>query len=91
MKNIVAVDIANTADGIAHDLLDVELGLGRDLAADADYVALDEGLAGDAAGFVLREAGVEHGIGDRVGDFIGMAFANRLGGKNVVFAHGKSG
>ena len=66
MKNIVAIDVANPSDGIAHDLFDVELGLGRDLAADADDVALDEGLAGDAASFVLREAGVEHGIGDRV-------------------------
>ena len=75
--------------GSAHDLLDVELGPGGDFAADADNITLYERLAGDTAAAILRKAGVEYRIGDRVGDFVGMAFANRLGRENVVFAHKK--
>ena len=49
VKHIIIIHVADPTDGIAHDLLYIELGLGRDFAADADDVALDECLAGDAA------------------------------------------
>ena len=47
-------DEPDVAAHLTNDRLVINLGLGRDLAADADDVALDEGLAGDATGFVLR-------------------------------------
>ena len=87
VKHIIVVNVADPADGIAHDLFDVELGLGRNFTADADDVAFDECLAGDPAAAILREAGVKHSVGYCVGYFVGMAFANRLRRKNVVFVH----
>ena len=66
---------------------EIELGLGRDFAADDDDVGLGVGFAGDAAELVLREAGVQHGIGNGVGDLVRMAFADGLGGKDVIVAH----
>jgi hypothetical protein len=51
-------------------------------------VALDEGLAGDAGEAVLGEARVEDGIRDAVGDLVGVAFADRLGGEGVGYGTG---
>ncbi len=87
VKHVVVVDVADLADRVARDLHEVELGLGRDLAADDHDVRLDVGFTGDAAELVLRQARIEDGVGNRVGDFVGMAFTDGLGGKNVTVAH----
>ena len=63
VKHIIVVNVADPADGIAHDLFDVELGLGRNFTADADEVAFNECLASDPAAAILREAGVKHSVG----------------------------
>ena len=85
VKHVVVVDVADFADGVAGDLHEVELGLGGDLAADDGDVGLHVGFAGDAAELVLREAGVQHGVGNGVGDFVRMAFADGLGRKDERF------
>ena len=87
VEHVVVVDVADLADALARDLDEVELGLGRDLAADDHDVRLDVGFAGDAAELVLREAGVEDGVGNRVGDFVGMTFADGFRGEDVSVAH----
>ncbi len=87
VEDVVVVDVADVADCAPRDLLEVELGLGRDLAANHHDVRLDEGLAGDAAELVLRQAGVEDGIGNRVGDFVGMALADGFRREDVSIAH----
>ena len=46
---------------------------------DDDDVGLHIGFAGDAAELVLRERGVQHGVGNGVGDLVRMAFADGLG------------
>jgi hypothetical protein len=92
VEDIVVIDISDAADGFANDRTNVHDGVesgafdfrNGDFATHHDGVAFHEGLASDAAGLVNREAGIEHGIGDRVADFIGMAFANGFGGKNVT-------
>ena len=71
MKHVIVVDVADLANRFARDLFDVELRLGGDLAADDHHVRLDVGLARDAAELVLREAGIEHRVGNRVGDLVG--------------------
>jgi hypothetical protein len=45
---------------------------------------LDQGLAGDAGARVLREDGVEHGVGDLVGDLVRVAFGDGLGGEQLL-------
>ena len=88
MENVVVIHIADLADGIADDGVVIELRLGGDFAAHDDDIALGVGLAGDAAVRVLREAGVEDGVGNGVANFVGMAFANGLGGENETSRHG---
>jgi hypothetical protein len=87
VEDVVVVHVADLADRGARDLLEVELGLGGDLAADDDHVRLDERLTGDAAVLVLRQAGVEHRIGNRVGDLVRMAFADGLRREDESIGH----
>ena len=90
MKHVIVVDVADLADRLARDLLDVELGLGGDLAADDHHVRLDVGFAGDAAELVLRQAGVEDRIGNRVGDLVGVPLTDRFRRKDVSVTHSYS-
>ena len=87
VEDVVAVDIADLTDGIADDLHVVELRLGGDLAANNGNVALHIRFAGYAAVLVLREAGVENGVGNGVSNFVGMAFADGLRGEDVALGH----
>ena len=64
---------------IADDLNVIEFGFGGDFPADDGDVAFHVGFAGDPSGGILREAGIQHGIRNGVGHFVGMAFANGLG------------
>ena len=57
------------------------LRLRGDFAADDDDVAFGVGLASDAAVRILRQAGVEHRIGNGVANFVRMAFADGFGEK----------
>ena len=88
VKHVVVVDVADFADGLAGDGDVIELRLGGDFTADDGDVGLDVAFARDAAELVLREAGVQHGIGNGVGHLVRMAFADGLGGKDIVLAHG---
>ena len=74
--------VPDLAHGIADDRLVIDLGRGRDLAGEHHVVALDQGLAGDAALRILREAGVEHAVGNKIGDFVRVTFADGLRGEN---------
>ena len=87
VEHIVVVHIADFANGLAGQLHVVELGLGGDLTADHGDVGLHVGFTGDAAELVLRKAGVQDGIGDRVGDLVGMALADGLGREDEAVAH----
>jgi hypothetical protein len=70
--------VADLADPPADEPRDVDVGLGRYLARDDDEPGCDERLAGDAAGWIVREHRIEHGVGDLVGDLVGVAFRHRL-------------
>ena len=87
----VGVDVADLADRLAGDLLDVDVGLGGDLAGDDDEAGVDERLAGDAARRVVAQDGVEDAVGDLVGDLVGVTLGHGLGGEEVLVvgvAHG---
>ena len=79
----VGVGVTNLAHGVAHDLFDVDPGRGGHFAGYHHHAGLDQGFAGDARLGVLLQDGVQHRIGDLVGDFIGMAFGDRLGSKQL--------
>ena len=68
----------------AHQGLEVHPGAGRDLARDHGDARLHQRFAGDARLRVAREDRVQHGVGDLVGDLVGVPFGNGLGGEQVV-------
>ena len=90
MEHVVVVDVADLADAVARDLDEIELGLGGDLAADDHHVRLHVGFAGDAAELVLCEARIEDRVGNRVGDFVGVTFADGFRREDVSVAHSDS-
>ena len=55
-----------------------------DLPGLADELGRDEGLAGDAGVGVLAQVGVEDGVGNLIGNLVGMSFSNGFGGKQVT-------
>ena len=80
----VGVDVADLADRLASDLLDVDERLGRDLARDHDQAGVHERLARHAAGRVVTHHCVQHAVGDLVGHLVGVSFRHRLGGEQVL-------
>ena len=73
------VIVADVLDGLADDLLVVDLGLGGDLTKDHDHAGLGGRLAGDLGEGILRQAGIEDGVGDLIGDLVGVALTDGLG------------
>ena len=73
------VIVADVLDGVADNLLVVELGLGGDLTEDHDHTGLGGGLASDLGEGVLSQAGIENGIGNLIGDLIGVTLTDGLG------------
>jgi hypothetical protein len=51
------------------------------------HAGLDVGFAGDPRLGILLDDGVEHGIGDLVGNLVRMTFGYGLGGKQVTVCH----
>ena len=84
----VGFRVADLADGFAHDLGDVDVRLRADLARDVDLPGDREGFHRHAAERIRREDGVEHGVGDLVGDFIGVALGHRFRGEESAVGHG---
>jgi hypothetical protein len=88
VEDVIIVHVADLAHGIAHDLDIIQFGFRSDLAADDDDVAFGVGLASDPAVGILRQARIEHRIGNRVANFVGVTFPNGFGRKNVTTRHG---
>ena len=59
VEAVLRAGVADVADRLAHDFLEVDDGVGRDFAGDDDEAGGDQRFAGDAALRVLREDGVE--------------------------------
>ena len=87
MKNVVVVHVTNLAHRVANDLHVIEVRFSRDLAANDDDVAFCISLAGNTTMSVVCQAGIEHRIRNRIANFIGMTFTNRLGRKNIATWH----
>ena len=78
------VDVADVPDHLAHQLLDVDVRRGGDLAGHDDEVGRDQRLARDAAHRVVAQEGVEDAVADLVGDLVGVALGDRLGGEQEL-------
>jgi len=81
VEAVEGVVVSDGLDGAADDLLEIDVGFGGDFSGDDDEAGGGEGFAGDAAGGVFGQAGVEDSVGNLVGDLIGMAFGDGFGSK----------
>ena len=87
MKHIIVVHVTDFAHRIPHDVDVIEFRLARYFAANNDDIALSVGFAGDTASLVDREAGVEHGIGNGIANFIRVTFTHGFGRKDKTTEH----
>ena len=87
VERFALLRVADLPNRVAHHLVVIEIGLRRDLTRDDDEVRFHHRLARHAAVLVLRQAGVQHRIGNRIGDFVRMTLGHRLGGENIGFGH----
>jgi hypothetical protein len=78
--------VADVLDGVADNLLVVELGLGADLTKDHDHAGLGGRLASDLGERVLGQAGIEDGVRDLISDLVGVALTDGLGLEEAVSA-----
>lgn len=75
------VGVAELAHGGADEGLGIDADAGGDLAGEDDGAVFDECLDGDARGGVLSKVGVEQGVGEEIGDLVGVAGADGFGGE----------
>ena len=89
VEPVLGPGVADALDRLADDPGQVGVGLARDLAGDEGEPGRHHGLAGDAAIGILLEQRVEHGVGDLVGDLVGMPLGDRLRREKMasVLAH----
>ena len=84
----IRVGVADLADRLARDLLDVHVRRGGDLTGHDDEPRVHEGLARHAAGRVIAQHGVEDAVGDLVRDLVGVPLGNGLRGEQeLVVGH----
>ena len=77
--------IADLAHSIAHDLLQVNVCVRRDLAHDGNQPRRAECLARHARQGILPEHLVQDRIGNDVADLVGMPLGHGLTGKKLFF------
>jgi len=83
VEALVAVVVADSLGGVADGLGDVYIAIAGDFPGDDGEAGGDHGFAGDSGVGVHGEHGIENGIGDLVGHFVGMAHGDGFGGKKV--------
>ena len=64
--------------------LEIDVSLGGDFAGDHDQAGGGQGFAGDAAGRIFGEAGIEDRVRNLVGDLVGMALGYGFRRKKIT-------
>jgi hypothetical protein len=76
VEAIERVVVTNRLNDAADQGLEVYVSFGSDFSGDDDEASSSESLAGDAAGRIFRQAGVEDRIGNLVSNFIWVSFGD---------------
>ena len=87
---LVVADVVDRHAGQMGQQVGRDRGRAAGLAGEHHAVGGDQRLAGDARVRVGREIGVQHRVAEPVGDLVGMAFGDGLGGEQEFarIAHG---
>ena len=91
--------VPNALDGRADGRFDLFLrarcpcaifidALAADFAGEDDKLGRGQGFAGDAGFGVFRQEEIDDGVGNLVGDLVGMAFGHGFRGEEKLIAHG---
>ena len=95
VESVVGPGIADVADGVADDRLEVDVGVGRDLAEHQHEAGRGGGLAGDSRVGVLADDRVQDGVRHLVAHLVGMTLGDGFRGEQVLGgvndAHGRKG
>ena len=84
VEAVLGAGVADVLDDFAREVGKVDIGLGGDFAGDDYQTGGDEGFAGDATHRVVFHDGVEDGVGNLVGYFIGVTLGYRFRGKQEL-------
>ena len=78
VKTVFRFRIADVADRVPDELLEIAVAQGRDLAGDEDEPGRGQRFAGDAALGVLTKKIVQNGIRDLVANLVRVTLSHRL-------------
>ncbi len=88
VEAILSAGIPNVANHFPGQVAKVDVGVRGDFARYQHQSGSNQGLARHAAARIVLQHRIENGIGNLVGDFIGMALGNRLRGKKMRLQRG---
>ncbi len=83
VKSKGGIRVSDFAGYIPNDALDINIGIGGDFSADEHECCRGECFAGDMAGRIVPEAGIENRVRNLVAELVRMAFADRFRSKKV--------
>ena len=75
--------VADVGDDAADEVFEVHPGFRRDFTGHDRHAGLDQCFAGDARLLVLRQHGVEDGVGDLVGDLVRVSLGDGFAGEQA--------
>jgi hypothetical protein len=84
VEAVLGLRVADVADGFADDRLEVDVGVGRDLAEDEDETGRRRRLTGDAGIRVLADDRVQDRVRDLVAHLVRMPLGDGFRGEQVL-------
>ena len=84
VETVEGVVVSDGLDGAADYVLKIDVGFRRDFSGDDYESGGGQGFTGDAATGIFSQAGVEDGVRNLVGNFVGMAFSDRFGSEQIA-------
>jgi hypothetical protein len=84
VEPVLGAGVADVLDDLADDFLKIDVTAGRDLAGNDRQAGRHERFACDACNGILRQDGIEHAIGNLIGNLVGMSFSNGFGRKKMA-------